>query len=168
MSYKRRQTGIAGLRFETRHVNADNDFLGYRRTDRDGHVPIGYADEVNGELAEEMPFMPTKYELLMLVKHWTKVELDNEFGEFFLFPDQARGSSMRRSAFANRRITRIEELLGPQAVEKAAADALESFGQQQDRDAWQVFLYGSEQEQEAFQERFRRERNALESKNKTE
>lgn len=81
-----------------------------------GNLTIGFVDEVNGSGAREVPeFTPTKAELLELVKHWELTFLDTNY---FVFWSQQIGSTERRlSAYAERRICRIVDLLGDDAVE---------------------------------------------------
>lgn len=57
--------------------NADNDLLG---AIRGRGVCTGFVDEVNGPGAEEFPaFVPTRNELLQLVKYWAKIAVDIDY-----------------------------------------------------------------------------------------
>jgi hypothetical protein len=131
---------------ETKHPNADNERLGYLRA---GGFAIGYVDEVNGDGAEELPLMPTRHELLVLVKYWAEVEIAYDFEDHFLM-ESACSSGSRRAGFASRRIERIVELLGWEVVGKAMTEAEDAYGKRQDPKAWAVFCHGTPEEQEAF------------------
>lgn len=131
--------------WKVKHPNADNEGLG-------GFPGLAIPDEVDGAGAEEMPFMPTRYELLVLVKHWIEVAWDYDFGEWFLL-QQTCSSGRRQKAFANRRIDRIAELLGNEAVNKAIDAAAESYSanfNDSGLKAWKIYREGTEEEQEAF------------------
>jgi hypothetical protein len=138
-----------GLFSERKHANADNDALGYTRVGHNGRVAIGYVDEVNGEGAEELPLMPTRHELLVLVRYWAEVEIAYDFEYLFLM-ESACSSGSRRAGFASRRIARIVELLGWEVVGKAMTEAEDAYGKRQDPKAWAVFCHGTPDEQEAF------------------
>ena len=57
-------------------LNADNESLGAMRC---GTFSIGYVEEVNGTGAQEVQeFLPTRHELLQLVKYWARVDVDIE------------------------------------------------------------------------------------------
>src|SRR5215472_10713447 len=87
--------------------NADNDWLGAVRA---GLFTIGHVDEVNGRGAEEVPFVPTRHELIQLVKYWARTAFDIEY-EWFLY-QQSGSSDRRRQPFALNRISRIQLVIG--------------------------------------------------------
>jgi hypothetical protein len=130
--------------------NADNDGLG--TTDFCGLPGIieGYVEEVNGELAEEIPdFVATRDELIQLAKYWTKVERDIEF---FHFRFRMTGSSeVRRATFARRRIARIESLVSKDLVKMAKEQAYAEVGKEQDPREWDIFMNGTEVEKNDLQ-----------------
>jgi hypothetical protein len=131
--------------WKVKHANADNEGLG-------GFPGLAIPDEVGGAGAEEMPLMPTRYELLVLVKHWVEIAWDYDFGEWFLY-QQTGSFGRRQAAFAERRISRIAELLGDDAVNAAIDEAAESYAANFTGLAlkgWKAFREGTEQEQEAF------------------
>lgn len=97
-----------------------------------------------------MEFVPTRHELIQLVKYWATLDLDDLF-HFFLL-GQTGSSESRRDAFARRRICRIAKLLGEEGVRKAIAEAEEEFGKTIDPGAWTIFKDGTPEEQEAFQD----------------
>lgn len=126
-------------------LNADNEDLG-------GFPGLAIPDEVRGKGAEEMPFMPTRYELLVLVKHWIEVAWDYDFAEWFLL-EQTSSFGRRQEAFADRRISRIAELLGDEAVNAATNEAAESYAANftgLTLKGWKAYRNGTIDEQEAF------------------
>src|SRR5947207_9175119 len=92
-----------------KHVsNADNRYLESLAPES---VPS--FDEVNGPDAKEVPeFNATRHELLELVRYWAFISLD--MADFFLTGSPE--TTLR--SFANRRISRIANLLGEGEVNK--------------------------------------------------
>jgi hypothetical protein len=112
---------------------------------------VGYISEVNGPDSAEVPdFVPTRHELIQLVKYWATLDLEDRF-YFFLY-DQASSSECRRMAFARRRISRIATVLGEGEVQKAVEEAEQEFGKKADPRAWAIFKDGTPEEQDAFQD----------------
>jgi hypothetical protein len=104
-----------------------------------GGLRIGGVDEVNGRGAGLIrPFIPTKYEVLQLVKHWAGVKYRIEFNWWV---DAQYGSDeSRRVAFANRRIAQAAECLGEEEVYKTVESVFEDFGRQQHPKLWAAFI----------------------------
>lgn len=100
-------------------------------------VYIGHVDEVNGNGAREFPaFVPTRFELLQLLEFWEDTFLERTF---FVFTTRQVGSTdTRLCPFAERRINRIIELLGDDAVETIAA-VRKRFGQKIGSLKWRQF-----------------------------
>jgi hypothetical protein len=116
-------------------------------------LTIGYVSEVNGADSGEMPeFVPTRHELIQLVKYWVTLDLDHQF-EFFLY-GQTGSSEWRRVAFAHRRIGRIATMLGDQEFRNAVEEAEAEFSKPIDPKAWAIFKGGTPEEREAFQAEF--------------
>jgi hypothetical protein len=92
--------------------NADNTGLQPRGG---GRCVIGAVDNVNGANAVEVPaYVVTRSELLELVKYWEDVFLSRTF---FVFKSGQIGSTdLRLAPFAERRVIRITNLLGEDAV----------------------------------------------------
>jgi len=135
-------------------VNKDNESLHAWQT-RIGPFLVGYVDEVNGTEAVEVPdFVPTRHELIQIVKYWAKERVDNAW--FFFVTGQTGSSEWRINLFAERRIDRIAEILGEDEVEKAIDEVFAEFGEKQDKRIWEIFLNGTEEQQEAVQEEFQR------------
>src|SRR5258708_3155089 len=79
---------------------------------------IGCVDQVNGPGAEEIKgYIPTKHELIQLVRFWYRECLDNRW-KFFSF-GQSGSSESRLGRFAMRRIKRAKALIGAVAVDQA-------------------------------------------------
>jgi hypothetical protein len=133
--------------------NPDSAGLGCFGDDR---FTVGYIDEVNGPGAVEVPaFVPTRHELIQLAKYWAGVEIDLEFSWFVY---QATGSSeIRRGPFASRRIARIAEALGEEAVAEAVRQAYNEFAKGIDPRTWSIFLNGTPEERRVLQDELARE-----------
>ena len=64
--------------------------------------PIGHVDEVNGPGACLVRgFVPTRYEVLELAKHWAEIQIDHQY--FFWLYQQTGSDLSRRTAFAGER-----------------------------------------------------------------
>ena len=133
---------------EKRQACPDSEGLGFWGTQS---FTVGYVDEVNGPNSVEMPdFAPTRYELIQLAKYWATIVIDLRF-DYFLYT-QTGSSEWRLDAFANRRVGRIGEILGQDEFNKVIDQAYEEYGKKQDPRAWSVFLNGTPEEKEAFQD----------------
>jgi hypothetical protein len=114
-------------------------------------ITIGYVSEVNGPDSAEMPgFVPTRHELIQLVKYWATLDLDKQF-YFFLYT-QTGSDDRRRGAFARRRICRIAAILGEEEVRKAIEEAEQEYSKKTYPRAWSIFKDGTLEERAAFQE----------------
>ena len=113
---------------------------------------IGYVDEVNGAGAEEITrFVPTRYELTAIASNWMHVQLDEQY--FYFRYQQAGSDSSRRIAFAGRRIERLADVLGRQAVTDLWDQVCKDFPKDQgiDPKEWNVFVKGTSKQMEALQ-----------------
>ena len=115
-------------------MNSDNSDLG---PVEGGCVTIGYVDQVNGPCALEVPtFVPTRAELLQLIRYWEDIYLDYAF---FTFRTGRCGSDHQRLIhFAQRRVNRITGLLGDEAA-KVVQEVREQFALRVDLDEWKAF-----------------------------
>jgi len=121
----------------------------------DDKTTIGYVSEVNGPDSAEMPgFVPTRHELIQLVKYWATLDLDKQF-YFFLY-SQTGSNDSRRGAFARRRISRIAAIRGEEEVRKAIEEAEQKYRETIDPRAWSIFQDGTPEERDAFQEEVQR------------
>jgi hypothetical protein len=70
---------------------------------------------------------------------------------FFLYA--CTGSSeWRNREFANRRLNAISRVIGREEVTKTFREAEQAFGTGVDQKAWKIFMEGTKEEQERFQE----------------
>jgi hypothetical protein len=130
----------------------DSEGLGSYGNDK---ITIGYVSEVNGPDSAEMPgFVPTRHEMIQLVKYWATLDLDQQF-YFFLYT-QTGSDDRRRGEFARRRICRIAAILGEEEVRKAILEAEQEYRKTIDPRAWSIFKDGTPEEQDAFQEEVQR------------
>ena len=98
--------------------NADNQHLG-------GDC---WVDEVNGPGATEVPdFVPTRHELVQLVRFWMEKKLRYEFTEELCFAHSSP-SGLRQAGFAWRRIQHIGRFLGREKTREAIGLACRDFG----------------------------------------
>ena len=133
---------------EKRKACPDSEGLGFWGDER---FTVGYVDEVNGPNSAEMPeFVPTLYELIQLAKYWATIVIDLRF-DYFLYTGTG-SSEWRLDAFANRRVGRIGKILGQDEINKVIDQAYKQYGKEQDPRAWSIFLNGTPEEQEAFQD----------------
>ncbi len=129
--------------------NADNEYV----MPWVGHGMImGYVDEVNGAGAKEVSgFLPTRHELIVLVKYWAERMLDDKYLSFVM--GGTGSTEIRRRPFARRRIQRIQELLGAGDVSKAIEEVHEEYKEKYsiDSEEWSIFTSGDKAEWERFQ-----------------
>jgi hypothetical protein len=116
-----------------------------------GRFRIGAVDMIVGEGGLEVPgFVATKYETLLLVRAWAGEILDLDFG-FFLY-GSVGSSEWRTREYANRRLNTIAKSIGEEEVKKAFKQAEEAFAKGVDPQAWKIFMEGTKEEQERFQQ----------------
>jgi hypothetical protein len=132
--------------------NRDTDGLG---TMAAGPFVVGSVEVINGEDGKEAPeFVATRHELRALAVHWWTERIDRDFDWFV---SQETGSSESRwSVYIDRRLNRLGEILGPGVMRKLFEDAAASFRRRAgltDGD-WRVFTEGTDEEQDAWREKF--------------
>jgi hypothetical protein len=114
---------------------------------------IGYVESVNGSGAEEVPgFVPTRHELIELVKYWYGRWLGNDY--FYFLTGQTGSTENRENPFAARRIDRIQTVLGQETVDRAIAAVMAKFSEGIAPETWNIFLNGDQAQRQAVQERF--------------
>ena len=107
----------------------------------------------------EVPeFIPTRHELLQIVKEYHLEDLEIQWS---WFRNQVSGLCDDRYLFGLRRIGQIEKLLGEEEVEKAIAEAREDYGKYLEHEYWQIFLHGDEEQWVAAQNEIREETREL-------
>lgn len=100
-------------------------------------ILIGCVGDVNGEGARDFPqFVPTRAELLELLKFWEDVFLGRAY--FIFTTKQIGGTDLRLAPFAERRVTRIVDLLGKDAVD-AVAEVRKQFAREIGERQWRRF-----------------------------
>ena len=123
------------------------------------------AGQVDGWGALEVPdFTATRYELLVILKHWAEIGIHMGFRQFLF---QYGGSSdSRLVAFSWRRVDRIAEALADEEAVRAALDEVhDAYGKKQDGLAWKVFTKKASADEER---QFRHEQDKLLSDGPTE
>jgi hypothetical protein len=140
----------------TQFDQAENEDINTTRNfrpcpDGDGLCYLNIINEVNGpDSAEVLSFVPTRYELIQLVKHWATIIMGYQFDKFVYQQGSPNGS--RRAVFADRRIDRIATVLGEEAVEKAINEVEEEFIKTVSPRAWLIFTNGIKEERSRIRE----------------
>jgi hypothetical protein len=156
MAEESKQKSVAedylGALSKSRGSNRETEGLGVMN---DGRFMNGSVDEINGRGGEEAPeFVATRHELERLAVHWWTERIDRDFDWFV---SQETGSSESRwSVYIDRRLNRLGEILGPGVMRKLFKDAAASFRRRAgltDGD-WRVFTEGTDEEQDAWREKF--------------
>ena len=137
---------------ESKGANRDTDGLGVMMV---GSFAIGNVDAISGEGGNEAPeFVATRHELGNLAEYWMLEGIKHDFD---LFVYQSSGSSeWRWSVYIDRRLSRLREILGSEAIQNIQKDAIASFRKRYPtitEEDWRVFTEGTEQEQETWRDR---------------
>ena len=136
--------------------NRDTQGLGTMNV---GHCTVGSVGPINGEDGKEVPdFVPTLHELKQLASYWVHERIDHDF-EWFAY-QQTGSSEWRSSVFISRRLNRLAEILGEDAMQQVRKDAVEAYRKCYPKindEDWRVFTTGTEQEQEAWRMKFWKE-----------
>jgi hypothetical protein len=128
-------------------ANRDTEGLGTMKV---GPCVVGGIGAIYGEDGEEAPeFVPTIYELKQLASYWMEEEIDQEYVWFVFGTSGSR--EWRWNVFIARRLNRLAEILGKEAMQLIHKYALESYqkGHQIDDEEWRAFTTGTEEEQDA-------------------
>jgi hypothetical protein len=137
-------------------TNRDTQGLGTMKV---GPSTVGDVGPINGEDGKEVSeFVPTLHELKQLASYWMHERIDHDF-EWFAY-QQTGSSEWRWSVFISRRLDRLAEILGEEAMKEVRKNAVASYRKRypsiNDED-WRVFTAGAEQEQEAWRMKFWKE-----------
>jgi hypothetical protein len=133
---------------DSRKLSEDARGLGPRQT---GPFAFGLVDMIVGEGGLEVSgLVPTKYETLLLVRAWAGEILDLDFG-FFLY-GSVGSSEWRTREYANRRLNTIAKAIGEEEVKRAFKQAEQEFAKGVGQRAWKIFMEGTKEEQESFQQ----------------
>jgi hypothetical protein len=102
------------------------------------------------ETQQSPDFVPTRAELIHLVKYWVSKAIGDEY---FIFSGQCFGSSdLRRIDFDWQRINEIAQILGEADTDKAIKKANEEAAQDFKQSDWIVFRYGTQEERTSYQD----------------
>jgi hypothetical protein len=131
-------------RLATGTMPPDSDGLGAIVGD---NFAIGAVPEVNGEGAvEERGYVPTRHELMIIARYWLKEVRTIEFDWFFC---GCFGSTdMRVRPYGYRRLRRIEQILGADAIEILDREINSEFEAEVGPRLWKMFLEGEEPERD--------------------
>jgi hypothetical protein len=133
---------------ETKKLSEDARGLGPGQA---GRIRIGVVDMIVGEGGLEMPgLVTTKNETLQLVRYWANEIVGLDF-TFFLY-GCVGSSDWRIREYACRRLDTIAKSIGEEEVKKVFAQAEQDFGKGVDQRAWKIFMEGTKEEQERFQD----------------
>jgi hypothetical protein len=139
----------------SRGTNRDSDGLGKMNV---GPFIVGTVDAINADDGQEShDFVPTRHELKQLAGYWAEERLAHDH-EWFVY--QCTGSSeWRWSTFIDRRLNRLAEILGDDAMKEVWDKAIASYRRGcpglTDED-WRIFTCGTDEEQEAWRQAYRR------------
>lgn len=131
--------------------NRDTDGLG---TMAAGPFVVGTVEAINGENGKEAPeFVATRHELRALAAHWWTERLDHDF-DWFVY-QQTGSSEWRWSVYITRRLNRLGQIPGEEAMDKAFDDAAARWRKlyKIDDEDWRVFTEGTEEQQGAWREK---------------
>jgi hypothetical protein len=110
-----------------------------------GLIGIGIVPEVNGEGAlEATEFVPTRHELSIIARYWLKERVNVRFN-WFCFGDSG-SREIRIDPFAYRRLGRIKQILGEDAIQKLHDEVMSELEAKVDPRLWKMFLNGEEPE----------------------
>ena len=96
-------------------------------------------------------FVPTKSELIHLVKHWVRKAIDDEY--FIFWGQCVSNSDLRDIVFDWNRVNEIAQILGEEETNKAVRKGYEEAAQDFERSDWIVFRYGTQEERTAYQDK---------------
>jgi len=106
------------------------------------------------KIIDEVPeFVPTRQELIQLVKYWVEEVIKVDYDQFIT--GWFDGSQARLVILASHRINRIAGLLGKKAVDQSIDQVYAEFGEKQEKRHWDIFLNGTKEQRDAVQDEFR-------------
>lgn len=148
---------------DSKGSNRDTDGLGSMTI---GPFRVGSVDFINGEGGKEVPeFVPTRQELMQLAEYWALERIKHDF--FWVLTQQTGSSEWREGEYIFRRLNRLGEILGTEAMGSVWDAAIATFRKQSPKvtdEDWRVFTEGTEEEQEAWRNKLNEEMEAAQSK----
>ena len=122
-----------------------------------GNCIIGLCPEINGSDAVACPeYIPTRHELLELVRYWHDKLLGIQVDWFFT--GQSGSYESRMLAYAGRRLDRIATVIGKEATDKVVAEVEAACQKRMGADS-EVFIRENDEEWESVRARVRDEVN---------
>ena len=89
-----------------------------------GRFIVGGVDAVNGDDGREITdFVPTVHELKQLAVYWSEERIEHEF-DWFMYQST---SEWRWSVYVGRRLNRLSEILGDQAMHEIWEQSIASY-----------------------------------------
>ncbi|MFZ3334219.1 MAG: hypothetical protein WA197_26550 [Candidatus Acidiferrales bacterium] len=145
-------TEYLGALERSKGSNRDTEGLGAMAIAGGGLI-IGSVDAINGQDGEEVEFPVTRHELRALAEYWWTERLDHDF-DWFVY-QQTGSSEWRWSVYITRRLNRLGQILGEEAMDKAFDDAAARWRKlyKIDDEDWRVFTEGTEEQQEVWREK---------------
>jgi hypothetical protein len=133
--------------------NRDTEGLGAMAIAGGGLI-IGSVDAINGKDGEEVEFPVTRHELHALAEYWWTERIDHDF-DWFVY-QQTGSSEWRWSVYIDRRLNRLGQILGEEAMDKAFDDVAARWRKlyKISDEEWKVFTEGTREEQDAWREKF--------------
>ena len=133
--------------------NRDTEGLGAMAIAGGGLI-IGSVDAINGQDGEEAEFPVTRHELHALAEYWLTERIDHDFNWFVC--QQTGSSEWRWSVYIDRRLNRLGQILGEEAMDKAFNDVAARWRKlyKISDEEWKVFTEGTREEQDAWREKF--------------
>ena len=139
-------------------VGTNRDTKGLGTMNVSGFI-VGSVGPINGEDGKEVAaFVPTLHELKQLASYWMQEQLEHDF-DWFAY-QQTGSSEWRWSSFISRRLDRLAEILGEEAMRQICKDSVTSYRKRYPKisdEDWRVFTTGTEEEQEAWRTKLRKE-----------
>ena len=131
--------------------NRDTEGLGAMAIAGGGLI-IGSVDAINGKDGEEVEFPVTRHELHALAEYWWTERLDHDF-DWFVY-QQTGSSEWRWSVYIDRRLDRLQGILGKEALDKAFDDVAARWRKlyKISDEEWKVFTEGTREEQDAWRD----------------
>jgi hypothetical protein len=103
----------------------------------------------NAQGKEMTDFVPTRDELIHLMKYWVKEAIGDSY---FIFWGQCFGTSdLRRIDLDWQRVNEIAQILGEAETDKAVKKTYQEVAQDFKQSDWIVFRYGTQEERTSYQ-----------------
>ncbi len=132
-------------------VGTNRDSNGLGKINVGGPFIVGAVDAINGADGQEVPgYIPTVHELKQLAAYWYEERIDHDFESFAYRRTDSR--VWRWSVFTGRRLSRLAEILGDDAMQEVWEKAIASYRHKLTDEDWRIFTSGTDEEQEAWRQ----------------